>query len=217
MIARDHEAARRGLTARVLAALLALAGLLDLGSALTPALRPRLVLLEELVGTQTVRFSQTATVLAGIIALMLAQSLARRNRRAARLAMVVLVASAGLNLLKGIDFEEAGFCLFVCWLLWRARADFVVQGLPISWQRAAGRTAWFAGLSLLYAEVGAFVLGRQVRGLMSIGASQHPAPFPVAAFTGLWTDSPTVLYVRAQGIWFQHSLHVLAIVGVLYA
>jgi len=213
----QREGSRRpSAAAKVLATLLAAAGLLDLGSALTPALTPRLQLLQELIGNDTIRFSQTATVLAGICTLMLAQGIARRNRRAAWLAMGTLVASAILNLLKGIDFEEASFCLFVAWLLWQARSDFIVGGARISWRIAAGRAAWLAGLTVLYAQAGALLLGHQVRVLMTAGAASQPMPFPIAAFAGLWTDTPTVLYLGEQGHWFQRSLHALAIMGVVY-
>ncbi len=211
-----NTARRPGPTPRLLAALVAAAGLLDLCSALTPAFRNRLQLLQELVGNSTIRFSQTATVIAGLCALMLARSLARRHRRAAKLAITALLISSVLNILKGLDFEEAGFCLFVAWLLWRARADFVVGALPISWRGAVSRTAWLLGLCLLYAEVGAWLLrGRVVVLVTWLGP--RPVPFPVAAFLGLWVDSPTVLYRGPRGVWFQHSLHVLLVVGVVYA
>ncbi len=207
---------RSSSTANVLAILLALAGIIDIVSALTPAIHPRLILIEEMVGTPTIRLSQTAIVLTGILAVMLAQSLARRNRRAASLAMMALLASAVLNILKGIDYEEASFCLFVAWLLWRARKEFVVPGLPISWRVAVTRALWFAGLCVVYAETGALLLGHQVRVLMTLGPSSHPVPYLVAAFVGLWTDSPTVKYTGARGPWFHHTLYALAFVGVIY-
>jgi len=208
---------RSSSTANVLAALLALAGIVDVVSALTPALHPRLILLQEMVGTSTIRLSQTAVVLTGILAIMLAQSLARRNRRAARFAMLALLASAVLNMLKGIDFEEAFFCLFVAWLLWRARREFVVPGLPISWRTAGKRTLWFAGVCVVYAEVGALLLGHQVRVLMTLGPTPHPVPYLVAAFVGLWTDSPSVEYLGTRGPWFHHTLYALACIGMIYA
>jgi lysyl-tRNA synthetase class 2 len=206
---------KAGITPRLLALLVAAVGLLDLGSALTPALSNRVHLLQELVGNQTIRFSHTATVVAGLCALMLARSLARRHRRGATLAMAVLLLSAAANLLKGLDFEEAGFCLLVAWLLWRARADFVVGALPISWRAALARTAWMVSLSLLYAEVGALLLRSQVVVLVTWSGSR-PVPFPLAAFLGFWVDSPTVRYIGAQGAWFQNSLHVLLIVAIMY-
>jgi lysylphosphatidylglycerol synthetase-like protein (DUF2156 family) len=205
------------LTPHALAALLAVVGLVNLGSALTPALPWRLELVQDLIGAPAVHLSQTATVLMGLCALMLARSLARRNRRAAHLALGALLASALLNLLKGLDVEEASICLGVAALLWRARRDFVVGALPISWRIAASQTAWLAGLSVLYAEAGALLLGRQVQVLATIGHSLHPLPFPLAAFLGLWSDAPTVRYAGVQGHWFQHSLHALATAVVIYA
>jgi lysyl-tRNA synthetase class 2 len=50
-----------------------------------------------------------------------------------------------------------------------------------------------------------------------LGTVLRPVPFPLAAFFGLWTDSPTVAYAGTEGIWFHHSLHALAAAGVLYA
>ncbi len=208
---------RPSATANVLAALLALAGIIDLVSALTPALHARLVLVQEMVGTSTIQLSKTAIVLTGLLAIMLAQSLARRNRRAARLAMAALLASAALNLLKGLDVEEASFSLFVAWLLWRARHEFVVAGLPISWRTAAVRTLWFAGLCVVYAEAGALLLAHQVRVLMTLGPTAHPVPYLVAACIGLWSDAPTVSYTGPTGVWFHHSLYALACVGIIYA
>jgi lysyl-tRNA synthetase class 2 len=205
------------LTPRILSALLAAAGLVDLGSALTPALTWRLNLIQELIGERAVHISQTATVLAGLCALMLARSLARRNRRAMQLAIFALLASSVLNLLKGLDVEEAGICLGVAALLWRARDDFSVGALPVPLRAAVARMLWLAALSVLYAEAGALLLGRQVEVLVTLGRSHHPLPFPVAAFLGLWTDAPMVRYAGPQGHWFQHSLYALAAACVVYA
>jgi lysylphosphatidylglycerol synthetase-like protein (DUF2156 family) len=199
-----------------LASLLACAGALDLVSALTPALSARIHLLQELLGDGPIRLSRTATVLVGLCALMLAQSIARRNRRAAELAFCALVASGLLNLLKGLDFEEATFCFFVAWLFWRARHLFVVGALPISWMAALRGTSWFVALSILYAELGAILLGHHVRVLMTLGTVPRAAPFPVAAFIGLWSNAPTVYYFGREGLWFHHSLRAIAAVGVLY-
>jgi lysylphosphatidylglycerol synthetase-like protein (DUF2156 family) len=208
---------RQRLTPRVLAALLALIGALDLISALTPALSFRVHLLQELIGSDAIRISHTATVLAGLCALMLARSLARRRKRAFHLALFALLASAALNLLKGLDVEEATCCLLVAGALWQARRDFVVGSTPISWRAALSRSGFLALLCLLYGEVGALLLGHQVRVLVTFGSAGRPVPFPLAALAGLWSDSPTVLYLGSQGHWFEHSLHALAVVLVLFA
>jgi lysyl-tRNA synthetase class 2 len=197
--------------------LLALAGILDLVSALTPALSFRLQLLQELIGDNATRVSHTATVLAGLCALMLARSLAHRRKRAIHLALVAMLASAALNLLKALDVEEASFCLLVAGALWQARRDFVVGAMPISWRAALGRSSFLALLCVLYGEVGALLLGHQVRVLLTFGHSGRPIPFPLAAMAGLWSDAPTVLYLGGQGRWFEHSLHALAVALVLFA
>ena len=200
----------------MLATLLALVGVLDLVSALTPALSFRLQLLQELIGVDAIRISHTATVLAGLCALMLARSLAHRRKRAFQLALFALLASAPLNLLKGLDVEEACICLLVAGALWQARHDFVVGSTPISWRAALGRSGFLTLLCLLYGQAGALLLGRQVQVLLTFGPARRPMPFPLAALAGLWSDSPTVVYRGAQGHWFEHSLHALSVVLVLF-
>lgn len=202
---------------RILAALLAAVGAIDLLSALTPSLAPRLQLATEIVGGRAVGLTHTATVIVGLCLLMLARSVGSRQQRGARLAFALLLLSAALNVLKGLDLEEAAFSLFVAGLIYRARDQFVVGALPISWHGAAARTGWLAGLIVVYAETGALLIGRDVQVLLTIGSSARPAPFALAAFAGLWTDAPTVRYLDAEGRWFHHSLHALVIVGVAYA
>jgi lysyl-tRNA synthetase class 2 len=200
---------------RLLAALLAAAGLVDLLSALTPALEPRVLLIRGFIGGSAMQMSHTATVLVGLCLLMLARSIGRRQARGAQLALVALLISAVVNLLKGLDYEEASFCLFVAALIWQSRDQFTVGALPISWRNAGSRTLWLAGLIVLYAEAGAFLLGRNVRVLLTMGG--HPAPFPLADFLGLWANQQTVLYTGQRGEWFRHSLRALVLLGALYA
>jgi lysyl-tRNA synthetase class 2 len=165
---------------------------------------------------ETVRLSHTAIVLAGLCMLMLARSIGRRQGRGAWLALVALLASAVLNLLKGLDVEEASFSLFVAWMIWQARRQFVVGALPISWRAATARTCWMAGLIVVYAEAGALLLGHNVRVILAFGSSTHSVPFPVASFLGLWTDAPTVIYLGPQGHWFRQSLHAIVALGIIY-
>ena len=209
--------ARPHLAPRLIALLLALTGSLNLISALTPELAPRLHLVVGMVGLDTVRCSRTASVIVGVVLLMLGRAVARRNRRAARVAFVALIVAALLNLLKGLDIEEAAGCLFAAGTIWRYRAEFVVGALPISWRGALSRTLWLAGLIVLYAEVGALLLGRNVRVELTIGATGSPIPFPIASFLGFWTDAPTVRYQGPQGHWFRHSLHAIIALGLLCA
>ena len=209
--ARSHAAPR------LIALLLGVIGTLNLLSALTPELAPRLHLVIGLVGLDAVRCSRTASVIAGLVLLMLGRSVARRNRRAARVALVALVVAAVLNLLKGLDIEEAAGCLFAAGMIWRYRAEFVVGALPISWRAALSRSLWLAGLIVVYAQAGALLLGRNVQVELTVGASGDPLPFPIASFLGLWTDAPTVRYLGPQGHWFRHSLHAIIALGLLCA
>jgi lysyl-tRNA synthetase, class II len=105
--ARSAAAARTDRTARVAAALMLLAGLLNLASVVTPRGRPLLELLDAVVPGAISEGATALTAAAGIGLLLLAGGL-RRHRRSAYLATVALLAfSAVLHLVKGLDLGAA--------------------------------------------------------------------------------------------------------------
>src|SRR5437764_1300211 len=83
----------------------ALAGLMNIVSALYPAFHWRYLLLRDMFPVRVINDSQITTVLLGIVLILLADALAKRNRRAMRLTFGLLVVSAILHLTKGLDYE----------------------------------------------------------------------------------------------------------------
>ena len=95
------------LVRRAGALLTALVGLMNVLSALSPALPERVHVLRDLVPMHVIRVSQTATVVAGFFLILLADGLRKRRRRALWVVVGLLLASCVLHMAKGIDFEEA--------------------------------------------------------------------------------------------------------------
>ena len=89
------------------AALIALAGVLNLASAITPPLEDRLSALLNVVPLAVPETATLLVTLAGLGLLALARGVRRGQLRAFRVALALLVGSMGLHVVKGVDVEEA--------------------------------------------------------------------------------------------------------------
>jgi lysyl-tRNA synthetase class 2 len=133
-----------------LAALLAvLAGLVNLASAVTPNIAWRDDLLLQVAPLAALRVSHAAAVPASLLLLVTAPYLWRRRQSALRLAVVLLVGLAVLNLLKGLDVEEAAGSLAVAGVLWLGRSAFCVRPDPVSLRAAVRWVPLLAASSFL--------------------------------------------------------------------
>jgi lysyl-tRNA synthetase class 2 len=107
--------------------LTALAGLLNVTSALTPNFAERARLLLHIEGADYVPLAHALALAAGVAMLVLAVYLGRRRRRALQLAVVVLLAAGVFNLVKGLDVEEAALSWALAALLVWGRGAFYVR------------------------------------------------------------------------------------------
>src|ERR671930_2382799 len=141
---------RRAAVLPKLAALAAvLAGLVNLASAVTPGIEWRDHLLLQVAPRAALRISPELAVPASLLLFVTAPYLWRRRQGALRLAVVVLVGLGVLNLLKGLDLEEAGASFAVAGLLWLGRSSFCVQHDPVSVRSALKRVPLIAAAGLL--------------------------------------------------------------------
>jgi lysyl-tRNA synthetase class 2 len=133
-----------------LAALLAvLAGLVNLASAVTPNIAWRNDLLLQVAPLAALRVSHATAVPASLLLLVTAPYLWRRRQTALRLAVVLLVGLGLLDLLKGLDVEEAAGSLAVAGILWVGRSAFCVRPDPVSMRAALRRVPLLAASSFL--------------------------------------------------------------------
>ena len=125
---------------RLAAALAALAGLLNLVSALLPAEADRLRVLDRIVPGAVSAGATAATAAAGIGLLLLSGGLRRRQRLAWLVTVGLLAGSAVLNVAKGLDVEEALVEAFLAGLLVSQAGRFAARQGPLE-RRAALRPA----------------------------------------------------------------------------
>jgi lysyl-tRNA synthetase, class II len=144
---------------RLAGGLTALAGLLNVASALTPNLAERARVLLHVEDADFVPLAHALALSAGVALLVLAVYLGRRRRRALILSVAVLTVAGALNLVKGLDIEEAAIdWALAAFLLWGRGAFYVRHELPLRHAlRAApllAAVAFAAALTAIYAASG---------------------------------------------------------------
>jgi lysyl-tRNA synthetase class 2 len=134
---------------RLAAFLAVLAGLVNLASAVTPNIAWRNDLLLQVAPLAALRVSHAAAVPASLLLLVTAPYLWRRRQSALRLAVVLLVGLGLLDMLKGLDIEEAAGSFAVAGILWLGRSAFCVRPDPVSLRAALRRVPLLAASSFL--------------------------------------------------------------------
>jgi lysyl-tRNA synthetase class 2 len=138
---------------RIAGWLTAVVGAINVISALTPELPARLAVLAGLAPRGLVLAAHALVLPAGFALLVLAHFLARRRQRALWLAVAILGAVGALELLKGLDIEEALVSWALAGLLVWGRAAFGVRHDDRSLATALRSSALAAALAVVAATV----------------------------------------------------------------
>ena len=118
---------------------MALAGLVNLLSALTPPLHGRLLSVLDVVPLLVPRTAAALVALLALALLLLTRGILRGQRRAWAAALGILLVSAVLHLVKGVDVEEALASAATAGYLVRNRAAFGAPAdRPSMWRGLAG-------------------------------------------------------------------------------
>ena len=197
---------------RVASLLTVFMGIINLISAVRPALYERLILIEEILPLEVRHGSRITSALAGFALILLAANLWRRKRTAWILTLSVLGVSVVAHLMKGLDYEEAslGLGLFLLLILLRnsfhASSDIpsVRQGLIV-----LGAAFIF---TLIYGTVGFFLLDKHFK----VQYSLFPAiSQTVTMFTSLY--NPGLEPITGFGRYFADSIYVIGVSTVAFA
>ena len=181
------RAVRRADALPKLAALTAgLAGLVNLASAVTPNIAWRDHLLLQYAPLETLRLSHAAAVPASLLLLVTAPYLWRRRQSALRLALMLLIGLAVLDVVKGLDVEAAAGSAAAAAVLWMGRRSFCVRHDPDTLRSALRHVPLLgaAGLVLCWLAV-------------SIAAPESASFVAVLRETGdalLWQPGPLVFH-----------------------
>ncbi len=189
----------------------ALMGVVNLVSAATPGLAPRVQIIRELpfhVG----RGSHLATTLAGFALLLLAQGLWRRKRASWGLSIGVLLLSVFTHLLKGLDWEEATLALGLAMWLWAARRQFFARSDAPSIKRGLATLALAFVFTLLYGAIGFYFLDSYFRVHYNVQAALAQT---VAMFSSF--SDPGLEPIKGYGQWFGTSIYLVAASTIGYA
>lgn len=154
--------------------LTALVGLLNAASALTPNLAWRARLLLHLEDAEFVPLAHALALSAGVALLVLALYLGRRRRRALRLTVAILLAAGVLNLVKGLDIEEAALnWALAAFLIWGRDAFYVRHELRIA--EVLRAVPFLAGLAFTAALVAIFAASGSITPSFGFGTAVDEA------------------------------------------
>jgi lysyl-tRNA synthetase class 2 len=183
-------------------------GLVNVGSALTPGLHSRMRLLLELVPGEVPVAAHALALSAGVSLTILGIYLMRRRRRAWALAVAVLAVAGALNLLKGLDVEEALACWGLAVLLVWGGGAFAVVHEDSGWRVPLLRSAAVLG-GVLVASVATLLVASHW------GTPGLNPPRTLAELTAALTLSPGPVHYRDHFEWVPGALVVLWTGGLL--
>ncbi len=144
LLGRAHHGSSRQAPI-ILGVFVALSGVLDVASAMTPAIDSRLRLIEDATPNIVPRLASALVVPVGLALILLARGLRRRRRRAWLLTTIIVTAAALLHILKGLDYEEAIANTLLAVALIARRHDFEGRGDPAARVRLLVRVPLYAG------------------------------------------------------------------------
>jgi phosphatidylglycerol lysyltransferase len=195
-----------------LALLVAVMGVVNVLSAVTPSLPSRVDLLRRVFPLVVRHGSHLAAGLAGFALLLLADGLWRRKRLAWALAIATLLVSAVSHLIKGLDYEEAGLALALTLLLLACRALFHARSDPPSVRHALATLLAAFGFTLLYGTAGFYLLDHHFRVTYALGPAVRETLILLTQFSDPGLE-PTTIFSR----YFADSIYLVGLVTTGYS
>lgn len=208
--------AQRDLTStwgvRFAAILVAIMGVINVLSALTPSLEARIRLLEQYSPFMVTHGGHLTAALAGFGLLALAGSLARRKRVAWILTEALLGLSILSHMAKGLDYEEAIFAGALMVILWRMRDEFHARSDPPSIQQGLRVLLGAFLFTLAYGVSGFYLLDRHYSVYFGFWEALRQT---VVMFTEFY--NPGLTPVTRFGRYFADSIYLVGAATFTYA
>lgn len=203
------EMRRRQRDARVLATVVAVAGLVNVISGLTPSLAARVHLVAAGLTPDVRQLAHGATALLGIALILLARGLAHRRRLAFITAIALLGISVVTHVAKGLDIEEAVMMIVVAALLIRGRHLFTEATPRARWQSLLRWVPVIVAFDLAYGLLGLALRHDRVQPVLTL-----PLAFEEIGARLLGGTGPLRLD-GGFGHWFPISITVLGVLSIV--
>ncbi len=197
---------------RIISILVALMGVINVLSAITPSLANRLAILDKISPFYVLHGGHLTAALSGFALLLLAGNLARRKRVAWILALAFLGISIVSHLVKGLDYEEALLAGALALLLWLNRYHFHARSDPPSVQQGLRILFAAAIFTVTYGVVGFFLLDRHYSVNFGFWAALRQT---VVMFTQFY--DPGLEPVTHFGRYFADSIYIVGMATFGYA
>lgn len=197
---------------RFAAILVALMGIINVLSAVTPSLSDRLAALEKYSPFVVRHGGHLTAALSGFALLILARNLARRKRVAWMLTFGVLAISAVSHLVKGLDYEEATLAAGLMLMLWLMRAHFHADSDRPSIRQGLWTLLGALSFTLAYGVAGFFLLDRHYSVNFGFWAALRQT---VVMFTQFY--DPGLVPVTRFGKFFSDSIYTVGAITFSYA
>jgi phosphatidylglycerol lysyltransferase len=188
-------------------------GMVNLYSALGPALPERAAMLREIFPLVFIHLSRFLTLLTGFTLVILSINIYKRKKRAFQITLLLSILSIFFYLAKGLDYEEAFLSIILIVLLWLSRKTFTVRSsIPsLGWGFIRMGVAIIA--AFIYGIVGFWFLDTREFGInFTIGECIKQT----IAFLSL-TGDPGIVPRTHHARWFLDSLNVMTVTAMIYA
>lgn len=195
--------------ARLLGLAVALAGLVNMFSALTPSARDRLNWAHQIWAPDVSHLAAGATALLGVALLLLGRGLAHRRHLAYMGAVVLLLISTVTNILKGLDFEEAVVTAAVAGLLLVCRRIFTVETHATRYRTLAKLIPVVVALNFVYGIAGLMVVRAHVEPDLTFTLIFREIGARLVGLSGPLTITGSF------GHWFPASITILGFCSVV--
>ena len=189
-----------------------LMGIINLTSAVQPALMSRLALIEPFLPLEARHGGRITSALAGFGLLLLAGNLWRRKRSAWALTVLLLVVSILTHLIKGLDFEEASLGLGLLVLLLFLRHSFHASSDRPSLRQGLVVLAVAFGFTLIYGLLGFYFLDRHFTVHFGLLDALRQT---IVMFTSFY--NPGLEPITGFGKYFAGSIYVIGLGTVGFA
>lgn len=197
---------------RLISLLTAAMGIVNVLSAVTPSMKYRLRLLEQVSPFAVSTGGHLTSALAGFALLLLSVSLWRRKRVGWMLTLGILLISIPIHLLKGLDYEEASLAALLAGLLIYLRPHFHARSDAPSVRQGLLIALAALGFTLAYGVLGFYLLDKHYRNPFAFWIALRQTLVMLTQFY-----DPGLQPITGFGRYFADSIYLVGVITGGYA